>query len=112
PFPMAESRSTAHRVASTRTVVGVNPFGLVLKDDRSPENVGDRLTRISRDVEGAGPTSASHHLRTQGGHHGAVVGAQSGPRDADTYADLGRALLQHRPEPTVRRDASAEHDRV
>ena len=60
---------------------------------------GDRLAAVGRQVERGRRTPAGDHLRAERGDHGAVVGAQAGPRHPHAYADRRGALLRHRAQP-------------
>ena len=73
---------------------------------------GDRLAAVGRQVQGGRRTSAGDHLRAERGDHGAVVGAQPGPRHPHAYADARSPLLGHRAQPRVGGDPAADEQVV
>ena len=77
---------------STATTSRPSPSG-------SDQDAGDRLAAVGRQVERGRRAPAGDHLRPERRDHGAVVGAEAGPRHPHAYADLRGPRLGHRPQP-------------
>ena len=73
--PVERARTTANPVRPARPAVPT-----AREPDRSGHDLGDRLGRVGRQVEGRRRTAAGDELGAERGHHRAVVGAQPGPR--------------------------------